>query len=311
MVIDARGISVPPVTSSTKSLPTRGSSSSHGQFRIRHTRVADLDVISTMLAIEAVPSRDTWNWNDDMERLRAKSKFRQQLGHRLAAIEEGREMANRLCDIQDLESETDTCQRIWKHDNFRSKIKTAVAYSQEENAWICHNFDQPPSSCMLNHAMMSVEDTSMGGLVGFCEVAWLPSPTSLPCRTDCNIVPVPINKDEAQKNHDSENLLKIQPVISSHGQLPLPQLNRSCAPAIVNLVISSSHRRMGIASRLLNFVSKYTQIQWNRPGGNSSISLSLYVHPSNEAALKLYDMKGFTVLCSESENGLLYLTKRQ
>ncbi len=310
MVIDALATSMPPVTSSRKPSSTRISSSPR-QVRIRHTLVADLDAISTMLAMEAVPSRDTWNWNDDMERLRAKSKFRQQLGHRLAAIEEGRETANRLCDAQDFESEIDSCLLLWKHDNFRTKIKTAVAHSQEENAWIFHNFDQPPSSCMLNHAMISVEDTSTRGLVGFCEVAWLPSPSSPPCRTDCTIAPIPTNKYEAHKKHDSEDLLKTQPKLSLHGEVPMQQLHPSCAPAIVNLVISSSHRRMGIASRLLNFVSKYTRIQWNCPDDDSSISLSLYVHPNNEAAVKLYNMKGFTVLCSDSENGLLYLTKRQ
>ena len=320
MVIDAHTKPMPtmPASSKTVSADIRNSSiRRYRQFRIRRTRAADLDAISTMLAMEAVPSRDTWNWNHDMERLRAKSTFRQQLGHRLAAIEEGRETANTLnCDIL-LESEMDTCHLLWANDNLRSKIKTAVAHSQEENAWSCHNFDHSPSSELLNHVMMSVEEMTTGGVVGFCEVAWLPYPSSIPSiRDNCDMAPIiPNRNDAAQRIHVPEDSLKIQPTFSSmHCEtMPTEQLNPSaCAPAIVNLVTSPSHRRKGIATRLLNFASKYTQTQRNcHDDDDVPACLGLYVHPQNEAALKLYRTRGFSVMTSNVDNGLLYLTQRR
>lgn len=310
MVIDASATSETTLNRSTSSLLTGTNSrkpATTRQFRIRRTRAADLDAISTMLAMEAVPSRDAWNWNDDMERLRIKSQFRQQLGHRLAAIEEGREFANRMCDVLDSTSEVDTCRLLWENAILRSKIKIAVAHSQEENAWLFHNFDQPPSSDLLNHAMVSVEKMSSGLVVGFCEVAWLPSPTNPPCSVDCDVSLMLKNNDvEAQRILASEDSLKIQLT-----DMPKQHLNSLCAPAIVNLVTSPSHRRMGIASRLLNFASKYTQIQWNDLDNDSSINLGLFVHPSNKVALKLYNRKGFSVLSSDGKNGLLYLTQRR
>lgn len=311
MVIDAHTKPMP-------TMPVRNSSvRRYRQFRIRRTRAADLDAISTMLAMEAVPSRDTWNWNHDMERLRAKSTFRQQLGHRLAAIEEGRETANTLnCDIL-LESEMDTCHLLWANDNLRSKIRTAVTHSQEENAWSFHNFDHYPSSELFNHVMISVEEISTGGVVGFCEVAWLPYPSSIPSIVgDCDMAPMITNSnDAAQRIHVSGDSLKIQPIFSSiHCEvMPMEQLNPSaCAPAIVNLVTSPSHRRKGIASRILNFASKYcTQTQWScHDDDGVPACLGLYVHPQNEAALKLYRAKGFCVMTSNVNNGLLYLTQR-
>ena len=322
MVIDAHTKPMPTMPASSKTVSAdiniRNSSvRRYRQFRIRRTRAADLDAISTMLAMEAVPSRDTWNWNHDMERLRAKSTFRQQLGHRLAAIEEGRETANTLnCDIL-LESEMDTCHLLWANDNFRSKIKTAVAHSQEENAWLFHNFDHSPSSELLNHVMMSVEEISTGGVVGFCEVAWLPYPSSFPSILDNgDMAPMITNRnDAAQRIHVSEDSLKIQPTLSSmHCEtMPMEQSNPlAFAPAIVNLVTSSSHRRKGIASRILNFASKYTQTQWNCHDDNDvPACLGLYVHPQNEAALMLYRTRGFSVMTSNVDNGLLYLTQRR
>lgn len=316
MVIDVPVTLVPTVTPSTVSYPETARNASthcHRQFRVRRTRTADLDVISTMLAMEAVPSREeTWNWNNDMERLRAKSQFRQQLGHRLAAIEEGRETAIRLCDVLDSELEVvDTCGLLWQNDNLRSKIRAAVVHSQEENAWLFHNFDETPSSDMLNHAMIAVEEVSSGGVVGFCEVAWLPSPTSLVHSADYDIDPVLRNNYYVHRRiHVSGGSLKTQAALSSNCKIPTAQ-NYSCAPAIVNLVTSPSHRRMGIASRLINFASKYTKLQWRCSDNGRSTSLGLYVHPQNEAALKLYSLKGFSVLTSKVENGLLYLTQRR
>ena len=96
------------------------------------------------------------------------------------------------------------------------------------------------------------------------------------------------------------------------------QQQQVCAqPAIVNLVTSSLHRRKGIASRIISFAKKYTSTQWQSStcNTNNEISLGLYVHPKNEAALRLYQKKGFILIPTQSENekgnGLLYLSHRR
>ena len=255
-------------------------------FRIRHTRATDLDVISTMLAMEAVPFNHTHNWNNEMKRLRAKSEFTRQLTHRLAALDEGRLAASRLKqqytlfshdsnddDIYSLSDDYDTCYQLWKIGNFRSKVRTAAKHSQENNAWKVHNFELTPSVELFNHVMLSVVHTLSGDVVGFCEVAWLPCPQQ-----------PNLNRETTQQYY---------------------------APAIVNLVTSSTYRRKGIASRLLKFASKYTATQWKRPScDNDSTILGLYVQSENESALRLYRNEGFSQISCSEKDGLMYMRQK-
>lgn len=255
-------------------------------FRVRRTRVVDLDVISTMLARESVPwIQHTHNqWNVDMQRLRAKYELRRQLSHRLAALDEGREIANTVeeryalqrpddgthnDDVCSLTDEYDTCHQLWQSDNFRSKVRMAVAHSHENTAWKVHNFNLVPSAELLNHVMMSVVHLSSGVVVGFCEVAWLPCPR---------------RREGAAQYY---------------------------APAIINLVTSPSHRRMGIASRLIKFASKFTATQWKRRTreDNDLTGLGLYVHLENESAMRLYKKQGFSQISYDAVDGLLYMSQ--
>lgn len=254
-------------------------------FRIRHTRGADLNVISTMLAMEAVPFNHTNNWSNDMKRLRAKSEFTRQLSHRLAALDEGRLAACRLKQqytslsnddnddgICSLSDDYVTCYQLWQISNFRSKVQTAVKYSMENNAWKVHNFELTPSVELFNHVMVSVVHILSGDVVGFCEVAWLPCPQQ------------PNRRETTQQCY---------------------------APAIVNLVTSSSHRRKGIASRLLKFASKYTTTQWKRPQyDNNSTRLGLYVQLENESALRLYRKEGFSYISCSDVDGLIFMRQK-
>ena len=220
-----------------------------------------------MLAMESVPSKgDTLNWNDGIRRLRAKPVFQKQLNHRLAAVEEGRKVATESKELC-LLSDDDTCGLLWDNHNFRSKLTRAISHSQEMNAWASHDFHLTPSSDMFNHVMMSVEEVSSGEVAGFCEVAWLPSPS---CVADDIGVGFQTNNDQEQIISDGDDSLDfaqtpceespgsycdIFPTQSNHYDVPSIRY----APAIVNLVTSPSHRRMGIASRVLKFASKYTR----------------------------------------------------
>jgi ribosomal protein S18 acetylase RimI-like enzyme len=285
--VSAYIIDTPQINQSNEINPTRPVRT-HPLFRIRHTRATDLDVISTMLATEAVPFTHTHNWNHDMKRLRAKSEFTRQLTHRLAALDEGRLAASRLkqnkqytslsdddnddeiCSLSD--PDYDTCYQLWQISNFRSKVQTAVKHSQENNAWKVHNFELTPSAELFNHVMLSVVHTLSGDIVGFCELAWLSCP--------------------------QPNLIEVT-------------TQQSYAPAIVNLVTSSNHRRKGIASRLLKFASKYTTTQWKRTQyDNDSTRLGLYVQLENESALRLYRKEGFTQISNSDVDGLIYMRQK-
>lgn len=319
---------------------------SRGRFRIRRTRASDLGAVSTMLAEESVP-RDASGWNAGVRRLRAKSDLEKQLLRRLAALDEGRDTARRLRERIAMENGDDgdeyaaawsllpqdrACQFLWTCENFRSKVMQAVACSHEENAWTTHNFDLTPSAEMLNHAMMTVEDTSSRDVVGFCEVAWLPSPalaedsySGTQSYVDVSALDIPQSYCEETDDSYCE-VPRWQSGTTAEENDSYQQWNEDLfagdccrfAPAIVNLVTSPAHRRMGIATRMLNFASKYTTTQWFRlscGGGMQSSSwgtaapLGLYVRPENESALMLYTRKGFSVVSSDSADGLLYMVQ--
>ncbi|KAL7472543.1 hypothetical protein ACHAXS_012913 [Conticribra weissflogii] len=261
------------------------------RFRIRRTRSADLDVVSSMLAMEsASPRRNedgtiAWNWNDGVKRLRAKSLLEMQLRHRLLAVEEGRKIISNIYDDVSIQgsygeeeclllSDEDTCSILWSNDKFRSKVKSAVVNSQEVSVWHNHNFDLTPhDSAFLHHAMMSVVEASNGDVVGFCEVAWLPTRS----------------QDEGFSNGG---------LVAENVSLP------RYAPAIFNLVTSQSHRRMGIATRVIKFASKFVTTKWC-----SSAPLGLYVRSDNQSAMRLYARNGFEVV-GKNHDGLLYMMQR-
>jgi GNAT superfamily N-acetyltransferase len=340
MVIDAP----PNKENPTRTIPSLAPSTNYPQFRIRRARVDDLDAISTMLAMESVPSESTPNWNDGMRRLRAKSEVTRQLFHRLAALEAGRDTASRLREqyalhpdygdyLCSLSVDYDACHQLWRNGNFRSKVQTAVAHSQEKNAWKFHNFDLAPSIELLNHVMMSVVDLTSGVVVGFCEVALLPCPSAddpcVACDGTSSTRQLRFAQYTELGTQDDKPCITHSHAYnySSHvTRMVDEETPRSCgghslhhggevgsimfAPAVVNLVTSPSHRRMGIASRVLKFASRFTTTKWRSSYNDKrSMGLGLYVHPENESALRLYTKGGFSQISSGVIDGLIYMRK--
>jgi len=176
---------------------------------------------------------------------------------------------------------------------------------------------------MMNHVMMTAISSS-GEVVGFCEVAYLPSPPPIGYRNDYDIqqqriqvsnnsLDIPTSSSSCEETSDSYCDILHDEITQ---QYDFDQQQQVCAqPSIVNLVTSSLHRRKGIASRIISFAKKYTSTQWQSStcNTNNEISLGLYVHPKNEAALRLYQKKGFILIPTQSENeeGLLYLSHRR
>ena len=249
------------------------SSSSRPNLHIRKTKSNDIHNISTMLAM-ASTSHDTTsnnNWKHRIKYLKVKSSLQNQLHHRWNAMEEGRKTLHKYTTEEcTLDSET-TCHLLWSNDNFREKLQSAVRASSERNAWEFHDFNYTPNDVsVFNHVMMTAVQKKLmcndieEVVVGFCEVAWLPLPSS--------------NKIE-------------------------------CLPSIVNLVTCPSHRRRGIASKLMDVATRYARTQWLMNSNTLDGGMGLYVHPENESALYLYRRKGFCVE-DVNEDGLLYMSMR-
>ena len=259
-------------------ISTRTRKTQQFEFRVRKTKSSDIDAISTMLATASTCNTELSGWKQGVEMLRVKSSLEKQLQHRFNAVQEGKRTIasyKKLEFSEECSLDSELCHLLWSNDNFRHKLRMAVNLSSERNAWEDHNFDLTPSDpSIFNHAMLTVVQTNKhkcaDDVIGFCEIAWLPCPTS--------------SYDTAMQ----------------------------CSPSIVNLVTSSSHRRKGIASRLIDVASRYARTQWvTNYDATSSLAestnrLGLYVHPENESAIYLYVRKGFRV-DQVGANGLLYM----
>lgn len=312
----------------------------HKQFRIRRTQASDLDDISKMLAMESFPpSEGTDTWGDKMMRLRAESLLKNQLTHRFAVIEEGRTCllhGDDLCSLSADPNGNNACQLLWSSHNFKTKLRRAIHNTQETSPWKSHNFDVLPSSDMLRHTMISVETQPQGEVVGFCEIAWLPSPaapsvfvgqggagfqrTNQDERFGAGSEALDIPESHCEETPSSYCGIygnEVSHFAGDEKQFSFSQdrhwessLTPFCAPAILNLITSQAYRRRGIASRILNFASKYTQSQWCCH--DMSKCLGLYVHPANTNAIRLYRKHGFSLVpSSEDEDSLLYLIQRR
>lgn len=265
--------------------PTRTRKSA-SQFRIRKTKTSDIDAISTMLAMASTVETSN-NWQHRIKCLSVKSSLEKQLHNRLNAIEEGKRTMLRYKNqystyYEDeeciLDSET-TCHLLWSNDNFRNKLKSAVLTTSERNAWDGYNFDYTPQDAgVFNHAMMTVVQ------------------------------------------HSNNNRNKVHQEVVGFCEvawLPHPNImkNGECIPSIVNLVTSPSHRRQGIASKLLDVALRYARTQWLNSeserlmccSSSKNRQIGLFVHPENESALCLYRRKGFQVE-DVMDDGLLFMS---
>merc|ERR1712032_775722 len=235
------------------------------------------------------------SWNGRMHLLRVQSSLQKQIMNRLQAEEEARRTAHRVKQQYTECTEEETCHLLWSEERVRKKIKRAVSTSQEPNAWPTREFHQCPEPQMMNHCLLSVEDHNLD-IVGFAEIAWLqiPSPKAQmeSIQQDCVVVPTDVldfATPSCEETDDSYCHIEDQPK------------EMKSAPAIINLITASSHRRMGIASRLLRFCHLYSLAHWRHPG------IGLYVDPENEPAKLTYLRRGFSVV--SEKDGYLYMSK--
>jgi len=260
-------------------------------IRIRTTKFDDLDEISNILTIAAsstANNNNKYDFNQMISKLRIKSSFKTQLNHRLHAITHGKDAFNKILDTKndidqcDIDTKTMLINQYLAHvwhtnEKIRSSIELAVHSSSfEECYWKDDhpNFAVPPDdTAFLHHTMISIEDNNTDDIIGFCEIAILPMPSS----TDNDGYD---NKSEGEKVY---------------------------GPIITNLVIKDTYRRKGIAKHVMKFVRKHVRLNYSQ----CFTTLGLYVHEHNLAAIKLYENEGF-ISCydnNEKKNGLYFMQR--
>ena len=221
---------------------------------VRRTRENDIPLISELLAYEVhsgtngTPGVMT-NWNTNLQRMKAKASFTTQLRHRRNAIDIASKVRSNLLESAEDGSSLEPIQMkqlVYANDPFRNALERAVSTSTDfEDAprtdWNNHNFALNPPSNLLQHVMVSAFDpyfypcedgsgSNEDALVGFCEVAMLPSPLK-----------------KTAEDPDNEC---------------------SSIPCIMNLVVSPNHRRRGIATKLLRMMTRYAQIHFMKEEGD-------------------------------------------
>mmetsp|Transcript_45849 Transcript_45849/g.139258 ORF Transcript_45849/g.139258 Transcript_45849/m.139258 type:complete len:315 (-) Transcript_45849:128-1072(-) len=247
-------------------------------LQVRKTTDADLDQISEILARASIESYTadgngamSLNWNQSIQKLRAKASFHTQLLHRQRAIDAGIKATRKVYSQYKETKAEDVClldsdmsRLLWSQDDFRLKIERAATVSSERTLWDHHNFSLAPECpSYLQHLMLSAKDKKTGKIVGFCEVGMLP--------------------------------------LSKRGELSSSQSK----PIIANLVTSPSCRRQGVASTLIRSASRYVRIHWS-----SCSELGLFVDTHNDVATSLYKKKGFAEHSNVPiEEGRVYLMR--
>lgn len=258
-------------------------------LRVMKSCEEDLDTVSTLLSqaisIESENASLLSAWKVNMERLRAKSDLQKQLQFRLNALSIGEYifasqtkcLENNEDFLPELPASNDFSRILWSHDNFRSKVEKAANLSLEKSVWKNHNFALPPEDpYMLQHIMLSVKDKKNLEIVGFCEVAMLAAPS-------CSL-------------SFSDDKIEQSACVTKY------------VPTLVNVITSPSHRRQGIASRLVEAAIRYVRAQWRLPSSTGVTSMGLYVDENNNAAISLYQKEGFvTVGRSDDSTNLLFM----
>ena len=173
------------------------------QILLKKTIESDLSTICSMLASTTLKPTEyaaIFDWARNIEFLRAKDSFNKQLSSRFLVMKQGRAIFSRNA-TQSMEFR----RLLFSNDSFRWALESAVNCATEANAWTNHNFALTPEDpSLLQHFMMSAFIDE--NLVGFCEVAMLPSPKDdegkycyYPCISNLVVSPSYRNKGIATK----------------------------------------------------------------------------------------------------------------
>jgi ribosomal protein S18 acetylase RimI-like enzyme len=303
------------------------SATTTGRIVIRSTQPQDLSAIANLLSYEAIQQQQrnrnnapsstlllhktssssmslpkfSWNWNDQISKLKSHSNLHLQLTHRLTAkralypssssvVVVSSSHSNRFENALDDNTTCNTklsalLNHIWIHnDTLRHKVERAVRttldfYKDDISWWQDWNFALTPKREMMFHFMMTAAVDDMECFVGkedvepvgFCELMMLKRPLLL--QDDRGVM----------RNGEEEE-----------------EQEEVYVPCIVNLVVSPNHRRRGIGKRLVDCAVRAVRVygqEWNVDLG----VVGLFVEKGNLGAIALYEKVGFRVV--ENDKG--------
>lgn len=264
------------------------SSNTREWIRLRTAKLQDIDSISNMLAAASLqtngcgPSKTHW-WHQNLQFLQAKSSHHRQLSKRFHAIEEARNHLKSFPSSNTPHNKNCKPRYLWVSNNFRDHLKQAVntyceyICDKEECYWYSHNY-----------VILSPEEESL-------------------------LQHVLIVAEESK----SENVIGFMEVAMFVPKPFLePEQEQNYQPTVMNLVVSASHRRRGIASRLLSSSIRYIRQNWILPDtrkddgvtSSSSQHIGLFVDKTNMGAIELYQNNGF-VKERKNQEERLYLQR--
>jgi ribosomal protein S18 acetylase RimI-like enzyme len=171
-------------------------------FRLQKTIESDLPTVCSLLAstsLKPIESRGIFDWAQNIEFLRVKESFHKQLLSRFRVMNQGHAVMKNTKRDSNVSTPMDLCRLLFSNDSFRWALEGAGNCATETNAWTNHNFALTPEPYLLQHLMLSAYKDEK--LVGFCEVAMLPSPKDensnqsyYPCIV--NLVVDPMNRNQ-------------------------------------------------------------------------------------------------------------------
>jgi GNAT superfamily N-acetyltransferase len=271
-------------------------------------------------------------WQKKIDQLWAKSDIEALLRRRFNALHEGQKAVQRVNNMVDnsaynnnnnnngattttapIVSSQQKLQLLWSSsDRLRQEIAMAAAETGEDTVWRRHPHMAvtPATAQWLNHLQMTATvvvgtktttttpndvtpSTAETVVVGFCEIAMLLNPVYSPPDQDTNNEwVIAVEEDNASS--------------SSTSRTSTPRYDYY-SPAIVNLAVAPEFRRQGIAAKLLATAERYVVQHWGSSSGSvvvrsgtttppapsTTVTLGLYVHPSNAAAMALYQSRGY------------------
>ena len=191
---------------------------------MKSTLESDLPSVCSLLASTTSKpgeSSGIFFWAQQIEFMKLKDAFHKQLSSRVRVMKQGHDIISKYTK-QGSSSLNDNSRILFSHDSFRWALENAAHCASEPNAWIHHNFALTPDTSLLQHCMISAFFNQ--SLVGFCEVAMLPSP---------------------QKDHDDDS-------------------HFSYYPCIINLVVDSKYRNQGLATRMIQTSLQFIERYWTQ-----------------------------------------------
>jgi ribosomal protein S18 acetylase RimI-like enzyme len=262
------------------------------RLRIRSLAKQDIEQVAQILAEAAVEgdANIKSSWFRSLAQAKAQHMFHNQLTRRFSVLEEARKQRKEhnllLIQEQQQQSEAQTAPSLlfqqqqssvvpvlWQSDRFRDKLKKAATETNDKTPWQSHDF--------------TILQPSEASLLHHAMIV----------AEDCSSQQIAGFVEVAMLPHPAAAAVQ----------------SGRCSPTIGNLVSKSTHRRQGVAKRLLSTAMRHVTVHWTEHEldldqcdidaeveleevGRQPRTIGLYVKQDNHSANTLYSKTGFVPL---------------